>query len=203
MRKAALLLLLSGVPAHAQNAAVTVAVDATANVHAISPLIYGVAFATTAQIAALNAPLNRSGGNNTSTYNYRNNAQNLDADYYFESYPQAGTKAGAEPDAFVASTKAGGAAPLLTVPLIGWTAKLGAGRAILPSFSVQKYGAQCSTDPYFPDAGDGLETDCTTQVTGNDPHGRLCQTGVSGNTSWLKHLVAHWGAASAAVLAII
>jgi hypothetical protein len=197
MRKAALLLLLSCAPAYAQNAAVTVAVDATAKVHAISPLIYGVAFATTAQLAALNAPLNRSGGNNTSTYNYLNNAQNLDADYYFESYPQSGTKAGAEPDAFVATTKAAGAAPLLTVPLIGWTAKLGPSRAILPSFSVQKYGAQCSTDPYFPDAGDGLATDCTTQITGNDPTDAYVQTALAGNTPWLKHLVARWGTASA------
>jgi hypothetical protein len=74
--------------ASAQNSPVTVAIDATVNVHPISPLIYGVAFATKAQLAELNAPLNRSGGNNMSTYNWLVNAQNLDDDWYFESYPQ-------------------------------------------------------------------------------------------------------------------
>ena len=59
---------------------------------------------------------------------------------------------------------------MLTVPLIGWVAKLGANRSILSSFSVGKYGAQCAADPYDPDAGDGLKTDCNTDITGNDPN---------------------------------
>jgi hypothetical protein len=197
MRSAALVILLLSSSAFAENATVTVAVDATAKVHPISPLIYGVAFATTAELAALNAPLNRSGGNNTSTYSYASNAQNLDADWYFESYPQAGTAAGAEPDAFVAATKQAGAVPLLTVPLIGWAAKLGAGRAILPSFSVAKYGPQCSTDYWFPDAGDGLKTDCATPITGNDPTDAYVSYPVTANTAWLDHLVSQWGKASA------
>jgi len=197
MRSPTLLFLLLSSSAYAQNAAVTVAIDATAKTHPISPLIYGVAFATTAQLQALNAPLNRSGGNNTSTYNYADNAQNLDNDYYFESYPQAGTTAGAEPDAFVASTKSGGAVSLITVPLIGWTAKLGPGRSILPSFSVKKYGPQCSTDPYFPDAGDGLKTDCATPITGNDPNDAYYATAIAGNGPWISHLVKTWGTASA------
>ena len=35
------------------------------------------------------------------------------------------------------------------------------------SFSVASLGAQCSVDPYNTDAGDGLETDCSTPVTTN------------------------------------
>ncbi len=197
MRSATLLFLLLSSSAYAQNAAVNVAIDATASVHPISPLIYGVAFATTAQLEALNAPLNRSGGNNTTTYHYSINAQNLDSDYYFESYPQPGTAAGAEPDAFVASTKSGGAVSLLTLPLIGWVAKTGPGRAILPSFSVAKYGAQCSTDPYLPDAGDGLKTDCVTPITGNDPNDAYYPSNISDDGTWITHLVQRWGKASA------
>src|SRR5438105_1119213 len=43
--------------------AVTIAVNAALDQHAINPLIYGTAFATTAQLADLNSPYNRSGGN--------------------------------------------------------------------------------------------------------------------------------------------
>jgi hypothetical protein len=42
---------------HAQNAAVTVNVDAAANRHPINPNIYGVAHATAAQLNELNSPL--------------------------------------------------------------------------------------------------------------------------------------------------
>jgi len=49
--------------AFAQNTSVTVNVDAGLNRHPISPLIYGLAFASTSALADLNCPLNRSGGN--------------------------------------------------------------------------------------------------------------------------------------------
>jgi len=183
--------------ARAQNAAVTVAIDAAAGRHPISPLIYGVAFGAQADLAALNAPLNRSGGNNTSTYSYAANAQNLDADYYFESYPQPGTAPGAAPDAFITATKAAGAAPMLTVPLIGYVAKLGPNRAILPSFSVKKYGAQCAVDPYDTDAGDGLQTNCSSNITGNNPLDAYIKDTPTLEQPWIKHLIASWGKSTA------
>ena len=46
------------------------------NRKAINPAIYGVAYATTAQLQDLNAPLHRYGGNNTSRYNWQLNADN-------------------------------------------------------------------------------------------------------------------------------
>ena len=174
---------------------VTVKIDAKANRHSINPMIYGVNFASKSDLALLNAPLNRMGGNNMSTYNWAQNAQNLDQDYYYESYPQNSGKAGEEADSFVAESKGKGAEPMLTIPLIGWVAKLGAGRSILPSYSVNKYGAQCSTDPYFPDAGDGLETDCSTPITGNDPNDAYVKDSPSDEQKWLQHLVKKWGTA--------
>ena len=42
---------------------VRIAIDAAANRHPISPLIYGLSFATTQTLRALRAPINRSGGN--------------------------------------------------------------------------------------------------------------------------------------------
>ncbi len=55
--------------AAAQNPAVTVAVDASADRHPISPLIYGVAYGDSVTLSGLNASVNRLGGNNTSRYN--------------------------------------------------------------------------------------------------------------------------------------
>ncbi|MBA2306140.1 MAG: hypothetical protein H0W08_26415 [Acidobacteria bacterium] len=61
---------------HAQNPAVTITVDVAANRRAIDPAIYGVAYATAAQLQDLNAPLHRYGGNNTSRSNWQLNADN-------------------------------------------------------------------------------------------------------------------------------
>src|SRR5690349_3165598 len=67
-------------------------VDASANRHAISPEIYGVAFASATDLADLNVPLNRNGGNATSRYNWQLDASNRGSDWYFQSVPQsAGT----------------------------------------------------------------------------------------------------------------
>src|SRR5579862_2298689 len=131
----------------------SVSIDASANVHSINPQIYGVAFASSDDLKALNAPLNRMGGNGMTTYNWSLNAENLAADWYFESYPQESAVRGEQADTFVSDSKTGGATPMLTVPLIGWVANLGKNRSILPSFSIANYGAQCATDPYDADAG--------------------------------------------------
>src|SRR5436189_6117448 len=60
-------------------------VNATAGMHAINPNIYGTAFASSAQLNDLNAPLNRSGGNATTRYNWQANATNRSADWFYES----------------------------------------------------------------------------------------------------------------------
>ncbi len=193
MTAGAAVAFLTSPVAAAQNQPVTVAINATANVHPISPLIYGVAWSATSDLVALNAPLNRMGGNNMSDYNWSLNAENLDADWYFESYPQSSSTPGGQADTLISDSKAAGAQPMLTVPLLGWVAKLGPNRTILPSFSVSKYGNQCATDPYFPDAGDGIETDCSTFVTGNDPHDAYVPDSPAREQKWIKHLIDTWG----------
>jgi len=188
-------LLLSG-SALAKTPTVTVTIDATANRHPINPLIYGVNFASKSDLQALNAPLNRMGGNNMSDYNWLENAQNLDADWYFESYPQQSATPGEEADTFVSTSKSANAQPMLTVPLLGWVATLGHNRSILPSFSVTKYGAQCDVDPYDNDAGDGLKPDCNTPIKGNDPHDAYVKDSPNIEQKWIKHLVKTWGKSS-------
>jgi hypothetical protein len=74
--------------------AVAVGVDAAADRHAISSLIYGLAFADSAALGDLNVPYNRSGGNAETRYNWQLNASNRGADWYFESIADGGATPG-------------------------------------------------------------------------------------------------------------
>lgn len=174
---------------------VTINVDAMLNRRPINPLIYGTAYATTAQLLDLNAPLNRQGGNNTSRYNWQLNADNRANDFYFESIPFANV-AGEVGDTFVQDSKNGNALPMLTVPIIDWIAKVGANRSKLASFSINKYGAQTGNDAqYFPDAGNGIRTN-GQNVTGNDPNDTNVPNSVQFQQTWIQHLIGRWGNAS-------
>src|SRR5882757_8201367 len=127
---------LAGVFQAAAQTNVAITVDAQVNRHGISPNIYGTAFATTAQLADLNCPLNRSGGNTTTRHNWQINASNHASDWYFESIEDSSsTVPGAAIDYFITSSKNGGAQPMVTISMIGWVAKLGANRSILFGFS--------------------------------------------------------------------
>ena len=191
---ALLLTSLCATTAFAQNAAVTVAVDANANKHAIDSRIYGVAYATTAQLSDLNFTMNREGGNNASRYNWQQNADNKANDYYFESIGDSSATAGERGDSFVTNTRnAGvGAQPMITIPMIGYVANLGASRAKLASFLVSKYGAQQSTDYWFPDAGNGVRTD-GTNITGNNPLDANIVSDSTFQQGWVQHLVTTFG----------
>jgi PKD repeat protein len=191
-----------GVPqAHAQNPAVTVAVDANANRHAISPLIYGVAYGTSTTLADLNAPLNRYGGNNASRYNWQLNADNRDFDWYFESIADTSSVAGERGDTFISQSKAANAQAMLTLPMLDWVAKLGANRTKLASFSQAKYGAQTGNDAqWYPDAGNGVLKATGQNITGNDPNDANVPNNTTMQQGWVQHLVSQWGMASGAGL---
>ncbi len=186
---------------HAQNPAVTVNVDANANRHAISPLIYGVAYGTSTTLADLNAPLNRYGGNNASRYNWQLNADNRDFDWYFESIADTSSVAGERGDTFISQSKAANAQAMLTLPMLDWVAKLGANRSKLASFSQAKYGAQTGNDAqWYPDAGNGVLKATGQNITGNDPNDANVPNNTTTQQGWVQHLVAQWGTASGAGL---
>ncbi|HET6407558.1 MAG TPA: hypothetical protein VFG14_06730, partial [Chthoniobacteraceae bacterium] len=63
-----------GTPTNSATAVITI--DAGKGRRPISDLIYGVAFASSNQLQQLNVPLNRSGGNPESRYNWQLNAHN-------------------------------------------------------------------------------------------------------------------------------
>jgi hypothetical protein len=181
------------------NATVTVQINGALNRHAISPQIYGVAFATSNELADLNFTMNRMGGNNETRDNWQINAHNLDFDWYFESYPDngVGTTPGATVDSFVANSKYNGAQPMITISMIGWMPYLGPGRSLLYSYSTNKYGPQKSTDPYNPAAGDGLSsTNGNQPITSNNPNDANFPTNALFEQGLVQHLMSQWGAST-------
>ncbi len=77
------LLPLWALAVHAQTAP-TLAVDASASRHAISPYIYGInAYADDGLAALMHIPLRRFGGDATSSYNWQIDVSNAAADWYF------------------------------------------------------------------------------------------------------------------------
>jgi PKD repeat protein len=181
----------------AQNAAVTVNVDASAGKHSISPWIYGVAFANTAQLSELNAPIDRYGGNTSSSYNWQLNASNHANDWYFESIAENSSTPGELGDTFLANNNAGGAQSMITIPMLDWVAKVGSGRSKLASFSQAKYGAQQDADwQWFSDAGNGVLASNGQNVSGNDPNDASTPSSATTQKSWVQHLVSTWGLAA-------
>jgi PKD repeat protein len=179
--------------AQAQNPAVTVNVDASANRHPINPNIYGVAHASTTTLNDLNSPLNRNGGNNTTRYNWQLNADNRGNDWYYESIGDASAVQGERGDTFIFNSKAANAQAMLTIPQIGWVAKIGTNRSKLAGFSIAKYGGQTGNDwQWFPDAGNGVLTS-GQNVTGNDPNDANVPADSTFQQAWAQHLVTRWG----------
>ena len=177
------------------NAPVTITVDAQINRHPINPLIYGTCFASASQVADLNTPLNRSGGNSETRYNWQTNAHNHGADWYFESIADSPAIPAAASDTFVADTKSAGAEPALTIPMIGWMPKLGANRGKLASYSIAKYGPQTGNDAsWMPDAGNGISsTNNNTPITSNDPNDANFLTNSTFQQAFIQHLTNRWG----------
>ncbi len=181
----------------AQNPTATINVDANANRHAISPYVYGVAYGDAATLPDLNCPINRYGGNNTSRYNWQVNGDNRGADWYFESIGESSAVAGERGDTFFSTNRNAGAQSMLTIPTIGWVAKLGANRSKLASFSIAKYGAQTGNDwQWFADAGNGVLQSNNQNVVGNDPNDADVMSDSVFQQGWVQHLVGKWGTAA-------
>ncbi len=174
-----------------------ITVDATLNKKTISPLIYGVAYASTSQLQDLNSPANRMGGDETSRYNWELNADNRAFDWFFESIGDDNPTAAYRVDSFIQDNKAANAQTLFTVPMIPWIAKLGANRANLWSFSIDKYGPQTGWDTSYPDAGNGISTATGNPfITGNNANDASTPNSVDFETGLFNHLVGKWGTAA-------
>ncbi len=171
---------VSAKPAAGNTTNIAATINVLANRHAIGPYIYGGAFPEDAPtITDSGLSVVRWGGNAASTYNWQLGTDNADNDYYFEDYAfgALGDSADSDSTQFIKDVKAAGSAPLMTMVMLNWVAQSAEtsshqGNPITNyhwSFSVTKYGAQCSVDLYNPDAGDGLKPDCATHLTA-DPN---------------------------------
>jgi hypothetical protein len=145
---------------------VTVTVDTLSNRHSISPYVYGGAYPKDAPtITDSGLSVVRWGGNATSRYNWKLFTYNAANDWYFEDFAYSEIGDG-DSSKFIQDVKAAGSHPLMTMPMLSWVAKAAENSTNKDwSFSVAKFGAQCSADPYNTDAGDGLKTDCSTTLT--------------------------------------
>jgi hypothetical protein len=132
--------------------AVTVNINPLANRHQISPFVYGNNDETISDITDAGFTYSRWGGNDASNYNYLLQTRNSAGDWYFEDYGGAGDQVG-----LITQTQNAGSHALTTMAMMDWVA----GEAETSSnrnwsFSVAKFGAQCSFDPNNTDAGNGL-----------------------------------------------
>jgi hypothetical protein len=104
-------------------AAVAVTVDPALDRRPISDLVYGVNFASPAQLAAIGYPLNRWGGNRTTRYNWQLDVDNSAADWFFTNYTgeddPPNLPAGSSADLFLRDSRAARAEVVLTLPTIG------------------------------------------------------------------------------------
>jgi hypothetical protein len=172
-------------------------VDASAARHAISPYVYGMDFADESLAAELHLPVDRYGGNATTRYSWQNDTANRASDWYFENIPNANSNPGqlpngSESDQFVDRDRAAGAKTIMTVPLIGWTPK---SRAVACGFSVAKYGAQQSVDPYQTDCGNGVSPSGANIVSNSPADTSVAITPVFVQ-NWIQHLIGRYGSAA-------
>lgn len=201
---AAVILLAAGIAPTARAQARTLAadgpaitVDATAARHAIDPHVYGINFADEALAAELRLPARRWGGNATTRYNYKLDAYNAGADWYFENLYYGNDPAalpdGSEADKFVEQDRRTGTDTILTVPMAGWTT---AARDSACGFSIAKYGPQQGSDAQWrPDCGNGVKSD-GTKVTGNTPADTSVAAGPDFTKGWVQYLDSTYGTAN-------
>jgi hypothetical protein len=171
------------------------AVDASADRHPISPLIYGMNFPDEALRKDLGLTIQRWGGNATTRYNWKLDISNRASDWFFENYPNdnanvAALPEGSSSDQFVDLGRAAGMQTILTIPLIGWTPK---SREVACGFASAKYGQQQKTDDAH-GCGDGNTPD-GKPIAGNDPTDTSLAIDPSFVADWVRHLAAQFGAA--------
>ncbi len=168
-------------------------VDASANQHAISPYIYGLNFAKESFAREINLPLRRWGGNATSRYDWQTGNSSTANDWYFENIALYNpyTNTNENHVQWIDQNVRTLTQSLITIPIVGYVAKDGTSC----SFSITKYGAQQSSDPYRPDCGNGTKPDGTL-MTGNYPADTSVVVDPTFMKNWVLSLVTKYGTAS-------
>jgi uncharacterized protein (TIGR03437 family) len=178
----------------AQQAPPTLAVDAGAAVHPISPYVYGInQYADSGLANIMRIPLRRFGGDATTSYNWQIDVSNSAADWYFQNSAQY-TKAlpdGSSFDLLHEADLQTGALTLGTISLMDWTPK----DTTSCSFSVAKYGAQKAVNPYNTDCGNGILANGNQIV--NAPSDAYQPSNPAFEQQWVKYLLQKYGPGNA------
>jgi hypothetical protein len=172
---------------------ITLTVDVAKGRHRISPLIYGVNFAS--QVSGLGTafrvPVDRWGGNSTSRYNYTNDTYNTGADWYFENIVASGS---GTLDSLVSTDRRRDSSSLVTVPMLGWVSKDSpTAHPFTCSFPRTAFPVQNDFDPWDSNCGNGV--DGSTDLTA-DPTTSSTAVGPSFAGQMVSHLVSSYGDAA-------
>lgn len=181
--------------------ATKLSVDAKRNRHAISPYIYGMnTYSATAENTAmwqeLALPVARFGGNHTSRYNWKLDASNSAADWYYENFrltDATNLPSDSAANRFVDLNRTLNAQSLMTTPMMGYVAK----DATECSYRVSKFGAQAATDPWahHADCGNGVYAGGGL-ITGANPLDTSLAIQPTFVRDWVTYLKKRYGAAN-------
>ena len=176
-------------------------VDASANRHPISPLIYGLNDIGSdpdmlAGWKAIGVPVMRWGGDATTRYNWKIDSTNSGSDWYFMAgNGEANPVTSASVDAFINRTKQCGGKAIVTIPIIPLIDSVSQTNC---SFPVSLFGPQQSVNPYVhpvvngkqTDAGNGIRQDGSKIVLTPQQMLRINQpNSPSYQVAWVKYLV--------------
>jgi uncharacterized protein (TIGR03437 family) len=181
---------LAGLSAAAQQAP-ALAIDAAANVHPISPYIYGINDWTVnggGLMQLMRIPLIRWGGDDATAYNWQTNVKNNTGDnpWCFKNYSVSPGF-----DQIHAAHMAAGTVTMGTISVMDWAV----GTAGACSFSVKKYGAQKSVNPGDSDCGNGILPNGTG--VNSDPNDAYIPVTPDFSRQWVQHLDSTFGPANA------
>ncbi len=174
-------------------------VDSARDRHPISPYIYGMNAPDEALAQELHLPVNRWGGNQTSTYNWQNDTYNTGFDWFYENIsnsPLASLPDGSSANRFIEQNRRTATASLVTLPMIGWVAKRWKGDHPFDcAFKQSVYGTQQRADwEYDPDCGNGVLADGTQVI--NDPNDIAIPVGPAFVGDWVSDLRSRYGTAA-------
>jgi uncharacterized protein (TIGR03437 family) len=194
---------LAGARALYGQAAPTLAVDAGAGRHPISPYVYGInEYADNGVAGKMHIPVRRFGGDATTSYNWQIDVSNSASDWYFENFAQTTGNTMALPngssfDLFHEANLQTGTLSLGTVSLMDWIPK----DDTSCSFSVAKYGPQTVVNPYNADCGNGILASNGQQIV-NDPHDAYKPKPSNFTQQWVSYLKNRYGPGNAGGVAL-
>jgi hypothetical protein len=170
----------------ASSSTTSIVVDASSQLTAISPGIYGVAFNNDDSMKL--AGLNRWGGDATSSYNWKIDVSNAGDDWNCANYqgrftsPSPDSSLTSSSDQFVHYNIAQRADTLMTIPITGWVASM------------------ATPNPGTPDCAGGtaISTCCQSLGTSEEEliDGGSSKLDTSFMGSWVTHLVSSFGSAA-------